>query len=144
MCDAQRFVDRFTEDWQKLNPAEFGKWWHPDGKLTWPGMEKTINGSKQEPQFIANLKAVTPDFRQDVVGWAARETSDETWVFIEWKARGSMMERLIEWSGATRFRLIQDQAIEGVAYWDTQPLWAAIDPSMKRPGLLSVVGVEPK
>ena len=50
----------------------------------------------------------------------------------------SVRGQQVQWEGADRFTLKGDRAIYGVAYFDTLPLWVAIDPSMKRGDMLAV------
>ena len=138
MCDTRRFVQRFSEDWTNLDPESFGKWWHSTGTVFWPGMTRPISGPNEEPGVVARLKSTMPDFRQEVTSWGAHESD----VFIEWKVNATMAGKKLEWSGVTHFVLQNDEAMKAVAYFDTQPLWAAVDPAMVRPPLLSVSGVQ--
>ena len=37
----------------------------------------------------------------------------------------------MSWDGADRFTLRGDRAVEGVAYFDTLPIWQKVNPSLR-------------
>ena len=133
MTDAERFVERFAERWSSVDPDRFADLFHVDGTLLHPGMEKAIS-ARQVPAYVARIKSVASDIRLQVKTWAAR--GDD--VLIEWVISATFAGEAVQWAGADRFTLRGDRALEGVAYFDTLPLWARLDPSMQRGDMLSV------
>lgn len=80
-------------------------------------------------EYEGGLHALVPDFRIRVRRWAGRDD----FVLVEWTASATWGGEFVEWGGTDRFTLRGDRAIEGVAYFDTQPLWARIDPNLQAP-----------
>jgi len=134
MNDVERFVERFKDRWTNVEPESFADLWDPEGTLLHPGMEKPIPASEVS-SYIIRVKSVLPDIRLRVTSWAARGND----VLIEWVISATFASEPVEWAGVDRFTLRGDRAFEGVAYFDTLPLWARIDPSMKRGHMLSSV-----
>jgi ketosteroid isomerase-like protein len=122
---AQAFVARFTELWKDPDPDGYADLWHNGGVLRHPTMG---NDLQQEgiPDYVRRLKAIAPDISLSVERWAASEDA----VLIEWTLRATFRGESIEVPGVDRFTLRGDRATEGVAYFDTMPLWGAIDPSL--------------
>jgi ketosteroid isomerase-like protein len=129
MSDAERFVSRFSEMWKAPEPDAFAALWHEDGELLHPGMESPIS-SAEIPDYVRKLKAAAPDISLRVHRWAAADD----FVLIEWTITTTVNDEAVEWSGVDRFTLRGDRAVYGVAYFDTLPLWAHLDPSMQRSG----------
>ena len=132
MSNAERFIQAFTERWRQPDPDRLAELWHPEGKLLHPGMGKPI-GRDQLPGYIARVLSVFPDVRLEPTAWASKGDT----VFVEWTMTATFRGQQIQWSGADRFTLRGDLAIEGIAYFDSLPLWILIDPSMKRGGFLA-------
>jgi hypothetical protein len=130
--DPASFVQRFTRVWSDPEPDDFAELWAEGGVLLHPTMARSI--PKEEiPNYLRRLKAVAPDIRLEPRSWAARDDK----VFIEWTITATRRGgEQTSWDGVDRFTLQGDRAIEGVAYFDTAPLWARIDPSMDRGDLL--------
>jgi SnoaL-like domain len=130
--DPESFLERFTRVWSNPKPDDFADLWAEGGVLLHPTMARAI--PKDEiPNYLRRLKAVAPDIRLAPKRWAA--SGDQ--VFIEWTITATRRgAEQAEWSGVDRFTLQGDRAIEGIAYFDTAPLWARIDPSMDRGNLL--------
>ena len=130
--DPESFVKRFTRVWSDPDPDDFAELWADGGVLLHPTMARAIPKS-EIAGYVRRLKAVAPDIRLEPKSWAAH--GDQ--VFIEWTitatARG---QEKTSWDGVDRFTLKGNRAIEGIAYFDTAPLWARIDPSMDRGDLL--------
>jgi ketosteroid isomerase-like protein len=137
MSDAEQFVSRFSEMWRAPKPDTFAALWHEDGELLHPGMESPIS-SAEIPDYVRRVKAAAPDVSLHVHRWAAAED----FVLIEWTITATVNEEAVEWSGVDRFTLRGDRAVYGVAYFDTLPLWARLDPSMERSGGLEVATTE--
>jgi ketosteroid isomerase-like protein len=134
MSNAERFVTAFTKTWQKRDPGGFLELFHPEGTLFHPVMERPLR-REEVPDHVARTLAILPDIRVEVKTWASQ---DDT-VFIEWSTTATFRGQRIQWEGADRFTLRGDRATAGVAYYDTLPLWAAIDPRMKRTNILAAV-----
>ena len=133
MTNGEQFVEKFAERWRERDPDRFVDLFHEDGTLLHPGMGRPI-GRDQVPGYLRRVFSIVPDVRLDVKAWAA---NDDT-VFIAWSMSASVRGQQVQWEGADRFTLKGDRAIYGVAYFDTLPLWVAIDPSMKRGDMLAV------
>ena len=57
-------------------------------------------------------------------------------VLMEWSASGTFAGQAVKWGGASRFTLRDGLVLEEVVYFDTLPLRALIDPSLRRRDLL--------
>ncbi len=132
MSNAERFIQAFTERWRQPDPDRLAELWHPEGELLHPGMEEPI-GRDQLPGYIARVLSVFPDVRLEPTAWASKGDT----ILVEWTMTATFRGQQIQWSGADRFTLRGDLAIEGIAYFDSLPLWILIDPSMKRGGFLA-------
>ena len=124
----QRFVDRFTMLWDRPEPDAYASLWHDDGTLLHPGMEAPIPAS-EIPDYVRRLTKALPDIRLTPLTWAGR--GDD--VLIEWEITATFKGRAFSWRGADRFTLRGERAVEGIAYFDTFPIWAAVDPTLRRP-----------
>jgi hypothetical protein len=130
--DPEAFVERFTRVWSDPKPDDFADLWADGGVLLHPTMARSIPKA-EIPDYLRRLKVVAPDIRLEPKSWAAHDEK----VFIEWTITATRRgAETTSWSGVDRFTLQGDRAIEGVAYFDTAPLWARIDPSMDRGDLL--------
>jgi hypothetical protein len=129
--DPQGFVDRFTRVWSDPKPEEFAELWADGGKLLHPTMDESIDKS-EIPSYVARLKALAPDINLAPKRWAARGNE----LFIEWTITVTPPDanEKLSWNGVDRFTLEGDRAIEGVAYFDTSPIWARMDPRLAREG----------
>ncbi len=131
MSNGEQFAEKFAERWRERDPDRFVDLFHEDGTLLHPGMGRPI-GRDQVPGYMRRVFSIVPDGRLDPKAWAA---NDDT-VFIAWSMSASFRGQQEQREGADRFTLKGDRAIYGVAYFATLPLWAAIDPSMKRGDML--------
>ena len=127
MSECEAFVARFAEIWSDPEPQRYQELWTEDGTLLHPGMEKPLPADKIA-DYVQSLQKVAPDIRLEVDRWAAKGPD----VLIEWTIRATWQDDEVSWKGVDRFTLRGDRAIEGIAYFDTLPLWARLDPSMKR------------
>jgi hypothetical protein len=89
-------------------------------------MEQPMSAA-EVPGYIASVQAVMPEIHLEAARWAA--AGDD--VLIEWTITGTVAGQAVSWSGADRFTLRGEHAVEGVAYFDTLPLWARLDPSSR-------------
>jgi len=131
--EATDFVARFTEMWRAPEPASFSALFHPEGRLLHPTMEHSI-ARDEVPAYVAAIKERLPDISLEVLNWAA----DGDVVLIEWTITGTYGDEAVSWSGADRFTLRDGLAMEGIAYFDTAPLWARLDPASPRGDLVEV------
>ncbi|MGH7803029.1 MAG: hypothetical protein ACREQJ_01675 [Candidatus Binatia bacterium] len=49
-----------------------------------------------------------------------------------WRLSATINGTPTTWEGVDRFTLKGDLAVEGIAYFDTLPVWALLDASMRR------------
>lgn len=131
VTDVERFMENFERVWAAPQPEEFAALWHDDGVLLHPTMDRVIR-KDEIPEYIRAIKGIVPDISLKVENWAARGDV----VLVEWVISATFGDETITWRGADRFTLRGDRAVEGIAYFDTLPLWTVIDPSMKRGHLL--------
>jgi hypothetical protein len=130
-ADAERFVEKFTRVWSNPQPEEFADLWAEGGKLLHPTMGESIDKS-DIPDYVARLKSIAPDITLAPRRWAARGRE----LFIEWTITVTPpdAEEQVSWDGVDRFTLDGDRATEGIAYFDTSPIWARMDPNLGRDG----------
>lgn len=134
MSGADAFIVRFSETWRDPDPEAFADLFTSDGILFHPTMAGPIP-ARQVPDYVRRIKALVPDLTLEVDNWAAREEV----VLIEWTIHGTFGGQRLSWKGMDRFSLQEDKAKEGVAYFDTFPLWVRIDPTLERPALESAL-----
>jgi len=127
MADAERFVERFSKVWAAPEPDEFQALWDEEGTLLHPGMGAPIPHT-EIPDYVRRIKKIAPDISLRVDRWAA----SADFVLIEWTITATLRGEPIGWSGVDRFTLRGDRAIEGLAYFDSMPLWGKLDPSLQR------------
>jgi hypothetical protein len=131
--DAAGFVERFARMWSAPDPERFGELWDAEGTLHHPSMAEPIP-QPMIPDYLRRIQAMLPDISLRVLNWAA----GEDFVLIEWEITATFQGEPMSWRGADRFTLRGDRAIEGVANFDTHPLWIAIDPQLDRGPLENV------
>jgi hypothetical protein len=131
MSDAEKFVERFSAVWADPEPDQFASLWAPEGRLLHPGMDSSI-GQDEIPDYMRRLKTIAPDISLRVERWAAKDD----FVLIEWTLSASLADEKVEWTGVDRFTLRGDRAVEGVAWFDTMPLWRRIAPETAPQGTL--------
>lgn len=129
--DPQGFVEKFTRVWADPQPKEFADLWADGGKLLHPTMGESIDKS-EIPGYVTRLKSVAPDITLTPKRWAAHGSD----LFIEWSITTTApdAEEQVSWDGVDCFTLDGDRATEGIAYFDTSPIWARMDPSLEREG----------
>jgi hypothetical protein len=84
------------------------------------------------PAWSERIKAATPDFTFRADEWASRGDL----LMLQWTGTGTINGRLLRYSGVDRFRLRDWRISEEVVYFDTLPIWVALDPTMARPALV--------
>lgn len=130
MSPNESFVEAFEEAWRDPK-TRFVELFHPEGTLLQQGMEKPIPRD-EIPDHITRVLALLPDMRVEPKHWA--ESGDI--VLIEWSASGTFAGQAVTWGGASRFTLRDGLVLEEIAYFDTLPLRALMDPSLSRRDLL--------
>jgi hypothetical protein len=129
--DPQGFIEKFTHVWADPQPEEFAELWADGGKLLHPTMGESIDKS-EIADYVARLKSIAPDITLEPKRWAAGSND----LFIEWTITVTPpdAEEQVSWDGVDRFTLEGDRAIEGIAYFDTSPIWARMDSRLARDG----------
>lgn len=120
--DPVAFVRRFQHMWQAPQPEQFAALFTHDATLLHPTMDQPLP-REAIPGYVEQLKALAPDIRLEIDRWAAQGRE----VLIEWTITASYHGDPVELKGADRFTLRGDHAVEGVAYFDTLPLWQLLD-----------------
>jgi ketosteroid isomerase-like protein len=132
---ADLFVSRFVAAWARPDSRGFAELWLDDGVFVHPTVATPLSGS-EVPRWSERIKAALPDFTFRAEEWAARGDL----VFLQWTSTETVGSRLLRWSGVDRFRLRARRISEEVVYFDTLPIWAALDPGMARPSLIDLAG----
>ncbi len=135
MSRVENFVERWQEAWRLMDPDTWAEIYHQQGTLLQPGMARPIVRS-EIPAHVGRINALLPDIKCDMRNWAAIDST----VFTEWTITAHLLGQPIEWSGCDRFTLADGHAMEEVVHFDTLPLWASLEPTMKRGGLLPGIG----
>jgi SnoaL-like domain len=124
--DPEGFLEKFTCVWASPEPGAFADLWADGGVLLHPTMGASIP-KHDIPDYVRRLKSLVPDITLTPRRWASRGTH----LFIEWTI--SMTPpgegRQVRWAGVDRFTLDGDRATEGIAYFDTSPIWARMGAS---------------
>jgi hypothetical protein len=136
--DPSSFVRKFSEVWAAPEPDAFAALWHPDGVLLHPTMENAMPQS-EIPEYVRQVKAVLPDISLAVRHWAA---SGDV-VLIEFTVTATFRGEALSWEGVDRFTLRGDRAIEGIAYFDTAPLWRRLGEGAPQGHILDAAAEEP-
>lgn len=127
MSNAEKFVALFTRNWSAPEANLFADQFHPSGTLRHPGMDDPMR-REEVVAYAKRLLRSAPDIRLEPIGWAARGDT----LYIEWQISATINGTPTQWEGVDRFTLKGDRAVEGIAYFDTLPVWALLDPSMRR------------
>ena len=135
MSNAENFIERWQHAWAVMDAQVWAELYHREGTLLQPGMVEPISRS-EIPAHVGRINALLPDIKCEMRNWAARDDI----VFTEWTITAHLFGKPIEWNGCDRFTLAGEHAIEEVVHYDTLPLWAILDPAMKRGGLLPGIG----
>lgn len=125
------FVNAFEVAWS--DPvARFADLFHENGTLYQQGMERPIK-KNEISAHVARVQSLIHDQRIEAKRWAVNGND----VFIEWTASATFRSQPVSWSGASRFTLLDGLIIEEIAYFDTLPLRALVDPSLRRGDMTS-------
>jgi len=129
------FVLQFVDAWARHDSGGFAELWLKDGVFIHPTVAKPLSGSAV-PEWSERIKRAMRDFTFRADEWASREDL----VFLQWTSTATVGDRNLRWSGVDRFRLRDWRIAEEVVYFDTLPVWAAVDPTMVRPALVDLAG----
>ena len=122
MPSVDDFVQRFEEAWR--DPVnKFVELFATEGTLLQSGMDKPLIRD-EIPAHQARTSTLLPDISVCVT----RSAINGSDVFIEWESSGTFLGRRVNWGGASRFTLRDGLIVEEVAYFDTLPLRALVDP----------------
>lgn len=135
--EAAAFVELFSRLWAGRDPQRFPELFHEGGGFTHPGLGKVAR--HEIPDYWQRVFSLVPDLCVEVTGWASRGDV----LYIEEMISGTVAGHRLEWPGVLRFVLRGDRAVEAVAHWDSFPLWAALDPSLRGRNLLATAAAEP-
>ena len=120
--DAAEFVQRFQTFWLAPTVDGLDRLLAADVVLVQP-LARRLSGLASAKQEFARIFQLVPDLCGVVDRWSARDGS----VFIEFRMRGKLGGRPVEWGVVDRFTLSGDRAVERVSYFDPSPLiWAAL------------------
>ena len=131
--DVEVFATRFAEAWARPDGSGFAELWRADGVFVHPTVASPLRGT-DVPRWAERIKAALPDLTFEVDAWAARADL----VLLQWTSTATVAGRSLRWSGVDRFRLRDGRIAEEVVYFDTLPVWAALDPTMSRPALVDL------
>lgn len=122
------FVRRFAAYWEAPDPGRLHEVLAEDVTLRAP-LGPATHGLAAARAAFTRLLATIPDLHAVVDRWSA---SDDT-VFIEFRLRGTIGGRPVEWPAVDRFTLRGRLATERVSYFDPLPL---LGPVLRSPRVL--------
>lgn len=123
--DAAAFVERFQAFWLAPTVDGLAGLLAADAVLVQP-LSRRMSGLAQAKIEFARIFALMPDLCGVVDRWSA--TGDA--VFIEFRLRGTLGGRAVEWPAVDRFTLAGELAVERVSYFDPSRLVGA---ALRRP-----------
>jgi hypothetical protein len=135
--DPKGFLGKFTRVWASPEPATFADMWADGGVLRHPTMGTSIP-KDQIPDYVRRLQSVLPDITLKPKRWASSGSD----LFIEWTITMTPPgePEPVSWDGVDRFTLDGDRATEGIAYFDTSPIWARMGARPGEGDLLDAAG----
>jgi hypothetical protein len=131
--DPEGFLEKFTRVWASPEPDTFADLWADGGVLLHPTMGTSL--PKDEiPGYVRRLKSLVPDITLRPNRWGTSGND----LFIEWTITMTPPgeDEQVSWDGVDRFTMDGDRATEGVAYFDTSPMWARMGASPEGGDLL--------
>jgi ketosteroid isomerase-like protein len=132
--DVETWVEHFTAAWATREPEAFEPLFHPDATIGHPTSTRPLRGADL-PAHNRRFYRALPDLRWERMAWATRGDV----ALIEFSCHGTYQGVPVEWQGTDRFHLEDGRVHDAVAYFDTLPLWAALDPTMARGSILDAV-----
>ena len=122
------FVRRFESYWRAPSPERLSELLADDVMLRQP-LGPPTHGIAAARVAFARLLGAVPDLRAVVDRWGAADDA----VFIEFRLRGTIGRRMVEWPAVDRFTLRGALATERVSYFDALPL---LGPVLRSPRVL--------
>ena len=118
-AEVQEFVTRFAAAWAARDGNAFLDFWHPEGLLHTPMVNRTIKGSELDRLMQVQTSAA-PDFVWQLLDWTSRGDT----VIIEWQTTRIIDGARFEWRGVDKFRFRDGKIVSEQVYCDTAPLRA--------------------
>jgi ketosteroid isomerase-like protein len=118
-AEVQEFVTRFAAAWAARDGNAFLDFWHPEGLLHTPMVNRTIKGSELD-RLMQVQTAAAPDFVWQLLDWTSRGEV----VVIEWQTTRIVNGARFDWRGVDKFRIKAGKIIEERVYCDTAVLRA--------------------
>jgi ketosteroid isomerase-like protein len=118
-AEVQEFVTRFAAAWAARDGNAFLDFWHAEGLLHTPMVNRTIKGSELDRLMQVQTSAA-PDFVWQLLDWTSRGEV----VIIEWQTTRIVNGTRFDWRGVDKFRIRDGKIIEERVYCDTAPLRA--------------------
>ena len=118
-AEVQEFVTRFAAAWAARDGNAFMEFWHPEGLLDTPLVNRRVKGSELG-RLMEVQTAAAPDFVWQLLDWTSRGDV----VIIEWQTTRNVGGVRFEWRGVDKFRIREGKIIEERVYSDTAPLRA--------------------
>jgi hypothetical protein len=124
--DPEGFLEKFTRVWASPEPDAFADLWADGGVLLHPTMGTSLPRD-EIPAYVRRVTSLVPDITLRPNRWASSGND----LFIEWTITMTPPgeDEQVSWDGVDRFTLEGDRATEGVAYFDTSPMWARMGAS---------------
>src|SRR4051812_29740727 len=124
MTDAERFIETFTSVWADPDPDRFPDLFNDGAWLLHPGMTQRLPAA-DVVEYIAGVKAGAPGVHLKPHAWCARDGL----LYVDWTMYATVDGTDVSWDGVDKCVLTGDRADSITAFFDTHPLWVAIDPT---------------
>ncbi len=128
--ELQDFVTRFAAAWASRDGEAFLALWHPEGRLHYPMVNRTLTGA-EIPRLNQIQKEAVPDLVWQLLDWTSRGNT----LTIEWQCTRVANGKRFEWRGIDKFRIEDGRILEERVYMDTAPLRAAQSGAVLEPML---------
>jgi ketosteroid isomerase-like protein len=115
--NVEAFVESYSGCWRWRAPQELQQLYREDGCMWSPGLERPL-ARAELPSYYESLLRLIPDLVLELETWAG----DEDLVFLEWRARGTVGGRALQFGLADRLDLGAGLILNGRAYFDTLAL----------------------
>lgn len=119
------FLEQYAQLWQDPRPRQFAAFYHPQGHMLNPGMDRPLR-KVEIPGYYAFLLSLIPDLRLERRAWAG----DQQILYVEWHGSGTFTGKPFQLNLVDRFEFLDSQVISGQAYFDTVALLSLLDPSI--------------
>ncbi|MFG2195924.1 nuclear transport factor 2 family protein [Streptomyces sp. NPDC048639] len=133
----ERFLEHFTEIWARPKAERFPELYHEDATLLHPGMPRPLTRS-EVADYMTTVLAGAPDIHLTPNDWASRGDV----LYIDSTVHATVAGQATSWPVVDKIVLRGDKAAYIQAYFDSHPLWVAIEPSMARSSELERVVAE--